>query len=75
MIKKCIIEKYDPACTEAPFLSIKLGECTVDEPEEDYLGQKLAALLREECCKQGYTFRFYTLSSKNGYDYEITIVS
>jgi len=63
MLRRCRIQKYDPAVTEAPFRFITLVECAeVDEPEglkDD--GNEFANRLANMCWVLGYRFRFYSL--------------
>ena len=74
-IKRCIITRYDNTITEPPFLTIELAEFKIYEPnkESDYLGTRFADLLINACRLRDYRFKFYTMSSKEGYDYEVVV--
>ena len=73
MLKNCIISKYDPEITSPPYLTIKLDEVKVDEPEIDDLGKQFENNLRIACAYKGYTMQFYTTSYEEGFDYEIVV--
>ena len=72
-IKKCIISKYDRKITEPPYLTIKVDEAEVVEPKKDYLGEEFCRRLKSACREKGYVMKFYTMSSKKGFDYEIVV--
>jgi hypothetical protein len=63
MLKRCRIQKYDPAVTEAPFRFITLVECAeVNEPEGlNDGGSEFANRLADMCQARGYKFRFYSM--------------
>jgi len=71
--KKCIISRYDEKITEPPFLTIKIDEIEVLQPEKDYLGEEFCIRLKHGCRNMGYQFRFYTMSKNGNYDYEIVV--
>lgn len=73
MIKKCIISRYDETIKEPPFLRIEIDRVDVLEPEIDYLGEEFAERLRLACALIGYSFKFYTMSDKEGIDYEVVV--
>lgn len=72
-IKKCIISRYDHTITEPPFLTIKIDEMDVNQPQVDYLGEKFADRLVDACLMKGYVFKFYTTSYEEGFDYEVVV--
>lgn len=72
-IKKCKITRYDNSITEPPYLTIKIDEMEVLEPEVDYLGEKFAEMLIKKCNQKGYVFKFYTMSTESEYDYEVVV--
>jgi len=72
-IKKCIISRYDETITEAPFLTIPIDKIEVLQPDNDYLGQAFADILRCSCSEKGYIFKFYTTSTEKNIDYEIVV--
>lgn len=63
MLRRCRIQKYDPAVTEAPFRFITLVECAeVNEPEGlNDSGNEFANRLADMCDARGYRFRFYSI--------------
>lgn len=71
--KKCSISKYDESIKEPPFLTMKIDETVLNKPENDYLGEKFAAILRNKCKEMDYKFRFYSLSQDKEYDYDIVV--
>lgn len=73
VIRKCIIEKYDPEQLEAPFRFIKVGEGEVDDPQLNDGGVELAARLNEMCRAQDFKFRFYSTSQVPGFDFVIVV--
>ena len=72
-IKNCIIARYDETIKEPPFLTIKLDTVKVSEPELNDLGVAFAMRLKLACRLMGYNFKFYTMSSEEGFDYEIVV--
>jgi len=74
-VKKCIISKYDAAIKEPPFLTIRLDETEVLEPEDKMndMGVTFAGRLIHACQEKGYVFKFYTISEEEGYDYKIVV--
>jgi len=72
---KCIISRYDETITEPPYLTIKLDEVEVFEPEDthDDLGARFAYRLEKACKEKGYEFKFNTKSDSDEYDYEIVV--
>ena len=75
MLKKVEITKYDKSIKKPPFLTLHLDDCEVDEPDKDVdkYGEKFADNLWRACRNKGYYFKFYTMSSKLGYDYEAVV--
>ncbi len=72
--KNCIITKYDPTITEAPFLTIPLDEVEVLEPiDNNDLGVEFCNILMSACRNKGFVFKFYTMSDKDGFDYEVVV--
>lgn len=77
MIKpvKCRVQKYDPSVTEPPYQFITLSEFTCEGRDNDDEGGWYFALrLKEECMKQGYIFKFYSLSRHEDYDFDVIVV-
>jgi len=72
-MKRCEIARYDDSITEPPFLTIPIDKVEVEEPETDYLGVEFCSRLRLACRAKGYQFKFYTLSDKKDFDYEIVV--
>lgn len=72
-LKKCIITRYDTTINEPPYLTIELDTVEVCEPIKDDLGESFADILRDTCRRKGYNFRFYSMSDKEGYDYELVV--
>ena len=72
-IKRCVISKYDASITEPPFLTIPIDECIVDVPEWDEGGVIFADNLKAACTAKGHTFKFYTMSEKENYDFDIVV--
>ena len=73
MIKKCMLTVYDESIVEPPFLTIKIGEMSVDQPDVDDLGEIFAERLRVSCNALGYRFKFYSISEDKNYDYEVVV--
>lgn len=73
VLKKCIIARYDESIKEPPFLTIKIDETEVLEPNIDNGGVLFAERLKLACREKGYIFKFYTLSKENNFDYEIVV--
>ena len=72
-IKKCIISRYDETIKEPPYLTIKIDEMEVKQPEKDNLGEEFCERLRCGCKSKGYQFKFYTTSEDKDYDYEVVV--
>jgi len=72
---KCKIVMYDPAVTEPPLKFIELGECEIidTDRESDYLGEERFRRLFKAVKEKGYAFKSYSLCSKTGYKYTITV--
>ena len=72
---KCRLQQYDPAVTEAPFKFITVGEITLDRlsREQDKLGEQFASDLWSECKELGHSFRFYSGSDSDDYDYDVVV--
>lgn len=74
MIKKFIITRYDESITEPPFLTIKIDEMEVRQPENDTLGSEFCERIRCGCRAKGYKFKFYTMASEiEGFDFEVVV--
>jgi hypothetical protein len=71
--KKCIISRYDETITEPPYLTIPIDSIEVTQPENDEGGVLFAGILMRACSHKGYTFRFYTMSTEEGSDYNIVV--
>ncbi len=68
---RCLIQKYDPAVTEAPFTFINLAECWVEETEDRI---ELRDRMVDAVWAAGFVFKFYSLCSEHpGYKYTITV--
>ena len=74
-LRKCIISKYDETITEPPFLTIPLDEVEVMEPKKGDLGVEFSNRMKKACREKGYVFKFYTMSKKEGFDFEIVMHS
>jgi len=72
-IKKCRIERYDKTITKPPYLTLPLDEVEVTDPELKDGGVELAERLRGACRSKGYHFKFYGLSSEEGFDYKLVV--
>ena len=71
---KVKIKKYDASVTEPPFQFITLGEFECDEKaEDDRGGVDFARTLHRNCSAQGHRMKFYSLSSDEGYDYDVCV--
>ena len=68
-----MISRYDENCKEPPFLTIQIDNMKVDEPEIDYLGEKLCNRLISGCKSKGYIFKFYTISDVKDFDYNVIV--
>jgi len=53
--------------------TINLEKFESEKPEIDDLGQTFAAILRQECVKRGYLFRFYSMSQEKNITYDVTV--
>jgi len=72
--KRCTIEQYDTTITEPPYLTIKLDEVRVDQPETDDGGVIFAERLRLACLEKGYRFKFYYMArAGSDADYKIVV--
>ncbi len=70
---RCMISCYDETIKEPPFETIPLSEMEVEEPKVDHLGEKFAINLIKGLKVQGYRIKFYTLSSEEGYKYNVIV--
>ena len=74
MIKvKCVVSRYDETITKPPFKTLQIDEMEVYQPETDHLGEEFYDILSKECMERGYRFKFYTLSSKEGFKYNVVV--
>lgn len=76
MKKKCIITFYDPNIKKPPYKTIDLDSFVIYEPENssDDGGVDFANGLRSSCKNKGYDFKFYCMSSRKDWDYEVVVV-
>ena len=72
-IRKCIIARYDETIKEPPFLTIPIDTVEVPEPEVDHLGEEFCIRLQSACRSKGYKFKFYSMTSEKGFDYELNV--
>lgn len=75
---KIRIQKYDPAVLEAPFQFITLHEYTLSDSEERIVngsddGVATSSLWRKICQERGESYRFWSMSSAVGFDFDITV--
>tara|TARA_R110000751_G_scaffold96881_1_gene188773 strand:+ start:42 stop:278 length:237 start_codon:yes stop_codon:yes gene_type:complete len=70
---RCMISRYDETIKEAPFETIQIGEMEVEVPKVDHLGQEFFMNLVKELKLQGYRIKFYTLSTKVGFKYNVIV--
>lgn len=74
MEKKCIITFYNPNIKSPPYGRIVLEDMVLNQPENDDLGEKFAAMLSRACHSRGYDFKFYSMAGDyEGYDYEVVV--
>lgn len=71
---KCRIQRYSPGQKIPPYTFDTIGEFECNEPEMDYLGEKLYFILVGKCMEMGYTFRFYSSCEDDGYNYNVTVI-
>lgn len=70
---KCIVQKYDPKVTKAPFTFINLAECWIEDTDD---GLVLYDRMWDAVWAAGFEFKFYSLcSDMPGYKYSITVRS
>jgi hypothetical protein len=69
---KCRIQKYDTTVTQRPFKFVDLGDVTV-EVNCDVPSDGLCDELALACHRAGHVFRFYSMSSAEGYDFDLTV--
>lgn len=72
-LKKCLITRYNQNIPEAPFKTTPIDSIEVYEPEDDKGGVIFADRMISACREKGYMFKFYTMCSKDEYDYEIVV--
>ena len=70
---RCMISRYDETIKEPPFETIQIGEMEVEVPRVDHLGERFYMNLVEELKLQGYRIKFYTLSSEDGFKYNVIV--
>ena len=72
--RKCKITRYDDTITSPPYLRIFLEDVEIEEPEEsDEYGEIFAERIRRACKSKGYTFKSYSLSPDDAYDFELIV--
>ena len=71
--KKCRIQRYDPAVTEAPFTFITLDEFTCYRPTIDDQGETFFVILNHECSDRNLQFKFYSMSNHENFDYDVVV--
>ena len=59
--------------TEPPLEFITLDSFEVIEPDVDSLGEELYERLYAGCRMLGYVMKFYSLSTDEEYDYDVTV--
>ncbi len=69
MLVKCRLQKYSDK-REPPFTFITVGEFEFEESKD---GEIRASRLITETDKAGFVFKFYSLSSAQGYLYDVTV--
>lgn len=60
---KCLITRYDSSIKKAPFLTVLLGACEVEKPENDNLGEIFYYNMNKAVTNKGFALRFWTLAS------------
>ena len=53
--------------------TIQIDKMLVEKPEHDNLGEEFCERIRQGCKRQGYQFKFYTLSTNPEFDYEVVV--
>lgn len=71
--RKCVIARYDETITEPPFETIVIDTVEVLQPTNDYLGEDFYNVLQQACSNKGHKFKYYSLTRKEGFDYEIVV--
>lgn len=60
---KCLITRYDSSIKKAPFLTVVLGECEIEMPENDNLGERFYYNMNNAVMAKGFILRFWTLAN------------
>lgn len=71
--RKCKITRYDETIKEPPYLTIQIDEMFIMQPKDDHLGETFSLRLYTGCIMKGYSFRFYSNSEDENYDYEVVV--
>jgi hypothetical protein len=73
-LKRGMICVYDNTITKPPFRLIPLVDVEVKQPDNDYLGEKFAEILRITCKQKGYVFKCYSINTEfKGFDFSIIV--
>ena len=72
---RCMISRYDETfpIKEPPFETVQISEMEVEVPRVDHSGERFYMNLVEELKLQGYRIKFYTLSSEDGFKYNVIV--
>lgn len=73
MLKRCRIIKYDETVKRPPYKFIELDTVEVEKPGNDYLGEAFFDELLDACFDKGYSFKFYSLSDDEDFDYDLVV--
>lgn len=74
ILRKCLIQRYDPEVTEAPFEFITLGEMEVFEELAKPGHSNFYNVLYSACLQHGYRFKFYSMAFDDSEFYYHVIV-
>jgi len=72
-MKRCRVQKYDPAVTVPPLQFITVGEFECEQPEDDYLGENFYIILGSKCAELGFVLKSYSFSTDDNFDYDVTV--
>ena len=70
-LERCIVQRYDPACKEAPFEMLRLRECEIGNRKLNDGGRQFAEDACDFCRSLGYRLMFR--SSERGYDHAFVV--